>query len=84
MGDRIAEVSETHYEGDYSNPPSPTENFSSASEELVISRPPPTMQCQHRNQLIKRQLRWVYRPYIINYTVHINMPDKQKEFKLTC
>lgn len=39
MGDRIAEVSETYYEGDYSNPPSPTENLSSASEELVISRP---------------------------------------------
>lgn len=52
MGDRIAEVSENHYEGDYSNPPSPTENLSSASDELVISR--------HRNQLIKRQLRWVY------------------------
>lgn len=52
MGDRIAEVSETYYEGDYSNPPSPTENLSSASDELVISR--------HRNQLIKRQLRWVY------------------------
>lgn len=35
MGERITEVSETHYEGDYSNPPSPTENLSSASEELL-------------------------------------------------
>lgn len=44
MSDRITEVSEAQYEGDYSNPPSPTENLSSASDELVISRPrpPPT------------------------------------------
>lgn len=35
MGDRITEVSETQYEGDYSNPPSPTENLSSASDELL-------------------------------------------------
>lgn len=45
MSDRITEVREAQYEGDYSNrPPSPTENLSSASDELVISRPrpPPT------------------------------------------
>lgn len=50
MSDRITEVSEAQYEGDYSNPPSPTENLSSASDELL-----PKSSCVKQKSPLRRR-----------------------------